>query len=109
MGNAHFWRIGRGINDQDPQTTAHFGLVDECSKLNVNYASSNMLADMLVYQQNPPANLIASLLAWRNTNTSLVNGGAKSFHLHEACSLRICARTRNLRRWMNCDWYITWT
>src|SRR5580704_13567033 len=39
VGNAHYWLIGRGLNDQDPQTMAHFGLVDECSKMNVNYAS----------------------------------------------------------------------
>ena len=55
VGNAHFWLIGRGMNDQDPQTMAHFGLVDEASKMNVNYASSNMFADMFSYQPNADA------------------------------------------------------
>lgn len=78
VGNAHFWLIGRGLNDQDPQTMAHFGLVDEASKMNVNYASSNMFVDMFSYQQNADPTIIASILAWRSTNTSLQNGGAES-------------------------------
>jgi type II secretory pathway component PulK len=78
VGNAHYWLIGRGLNDQDPQTMAHFGLVDECSKMNVNYASSNMFADMLSYMPSVTPDIIASIIAWRNTNTSLANGGAES-------------------------------
>ena len=78
VGNAHFWLIGRGMNDQDPQTMAHFGLVDEASKMNVNYASSNMFLDMFTYQPNSDSTIIASILAWRNTNTSLQYGGAES-------------------------------
>ena len=80
VGNAHFWLIGRAWDSQDPAETAHFGLVDECSKMSVNYASSNMLATLPTVVSLPSltSDMIASILAWRNTNTSLMNGGAES-------------------------------
>jgi len=69
VGESHFWLIGRDTN-----TTAiggaqmSFGLVDEASRLNVNSATSNMLA-MLV-QSMPRANpdIVGAILDWRSTN-----------------------------------------
>jgi hypothetical protein len=80
VGNAHFWIIGRGTYNQDPPETAHFGLVDECSKMNANYVSSNMLATLPTVVSVPTltSDIIASILAWRSTNTSSMSGGAES-------------------------------
>jgi len=80
VGNAHFWLIGQGMNDTDPQTMAHFGLRDESAKLNLNYCSSNILANLAsVYNlQDLTPEVISSILAWRNTNSSLQNGGAET-------------------------------
>jgi type II secretory pathway component PulK len=73
VGDARFWLIGR-TNTQDLITTAHFGLIDEASKLNLNVANSNMLALL----PRMTADLAASIIAWRSTNTSNSGGGAES-------------------------------
>jgi len=73
VGDARFWLIGRG-SDQDAPTTAHFGLIDEASKLNLNYASSNMLFSL----PRMTPQLVASILTWRSTNTTSTSGGAES-------------------------------
>ncbi len=80
VGNAHFWIIGRGTYNQDPPETAHFGLVDECSKMNANYVNSNMLATLptVVSMPSLTSDIIASILAWRSTNTTSMSGGAES-------------------------------
>lgn len=74
VGNAHFWIIGRDPNSQDPPTTAHFGLIDEASKLNLNFAPSNILCMLPRLQFD----VLANVLAWRSTNTSSLSGGAES-------------------------------
>src|SRR5436190_11236512 len=65
IGESHFWLIGRG-NDQTPTDQMTFGLIDEASKLNLNYATSNMLAHL----PSPPMiqDLLAGILDWRGTN-----------------------------------------
>jgi type II secretory pathway component PulK len=73
VGEAHFWLIGRG-SEQDSPLTAHFGLTDESAKLNLNFANSNMLT--LLPRMTP--NLAANILAWRSTNTTSTSGGAES-------------------------------
>ena len=74
VGNAHFWLIGRTNVENLPATTATFGLIDEASKVNLNTASSNMLA--LLPRMTP--DLVNSILAWRSTNTANTTGGAES-------------------------------
>ncbi len=72
VGDAHFWLIGRDTNSPVGPGQVFFGLVDEASKLNLNFASSNMLASLL--QSMPQANpdLAGAILDWRDTN----GGGA---------------------------------
>jgi type II secretory pathway component PulK len=63
VGDAHFWLIGR-----DPSATLSaepfFGLVDEASKLNLNYADTNALA----YLPNMSLDFATAIADWRNTN-----------------------------------------
>ncbi len=72
VGDAHFWLIGRDTNSPVGPGQVFFGLVDEASKLNLNFASSNMFASLL--QSMPQANvdLTGAILDWRDTN----GGGA---------------------------------
>ena len=73
VGNAKFWLIGRG-NPEDSPTMAHFGLIDEASKVNLNTASSNLLINL----PRMTPELVANILAWRSTNTTSMAGGAES-------------------------------
>jgi len=73
VGNARYWIIGRG-SDQDPPTMAHFGLIDEASKINLNSASSNILINL----PRMTPELVNNILAWRSTNTTSLSGGAES-------------------------------
>ncbi|PYK99486.1 MAG: hypothetical protein DME19_08420 [Verrucomicrobia bacterium] len=73
VGDAAFWLIGRG-NPQDPPTTAHFGLVDEASKLNLNTATTNML--LMLPRMTPE--LAANIVSWRSSANSNPSGGAES-------------------------------
>ncbi len=67
VGDAHFWLIGR-----DPSLTPsgatptepYFGLVDENSKLNLNYVNTNIL----LYLPNMTADFINAIQDWRGTN-----------------------------------------
>jgi len=75
VGNATFWLIGRETNNlqMTPDQMA-FGLVDEAAKINLNTATAAML-------QNLPGmtpNLAAAIFDWRNTNSTVSSGGAKS-------------------------------
>src|SRR5215510_12390377 len=55
VGEAHFWLIGRDTNTTSiGGAQMSFGLVDEASRLNLNSASSNMLA--LLVNSMPRAN-----------------------------------------------------
>ena len=72
IADSHFWLIARDTNNPvgsigAPQLS--FGLLDEASKLNLNTASSNMLA----FLPRMTADLTSRILDWRNTN-----GGAAS-------------------------------
>ena len=63
IGDAHFWIIGR-----DPESTSstepYFGLVDEASKLNLNYANTNALS----YLPNMTLDFAQAISDWRSTN-----------------------------------------
>ena len=73
VGDATFWLIGRG-DDQNPPTTAHFGLMDEASKLNLNTATTNML---LALPRMTPE-LAANIISWRSSANSNPSRGAES-------------------------------
>ena len=65
IGDAHFWIIGR-----DPEaassTEPYFGLLDEASKLNLNYANTNALS----YLPNMTMDFAQAISDWRSTNGS---------------------------------------
>jgi DNA uptake protein ComE-like DNA-binding protein len=63
VGDAHYWIIGRDANGDDPNNL-HFGLIDEGSKLNLNYANTNALA----YLPNMTFDFAEAILDWRGTN-----------------------------------------
>jgi type II secretory pathway component PulK len=63
VGDAHYWIIGRDANGDDPNNL-HFGLIDEGSKLNLNYANTNTLA----YLPNMTMDFAQAILDWRGTN-----------------------------------------
>ena len=65
IGDAHFWIIGR-----DPEsassTEPYFGLMDEASKLNLNYVNTNALS----YLPNMTTDFAQAIADWRSTNGS---------------------------------------
>lgn len=64
IGDARFWLIGR---DPDASTTTsdpYFGLVDEASKLNLSYSSTNALS----YLPNMTVDFAQYISDWCNTN-----------------------------------------
>ena len=73
LGDARFWLIGRS-DGQDLPTTAHFGLVDEASKLNLNTATLNML--QMLPRMTPE--LAAAIIDWRDADDTVTPGGAES-------------------------------
>ncbi|MGH7967875.1 MAG: hypothetical protein ACREIC_04020, partial [Limisphaerales bacterium] len=66
VGDAHFWLIGRDTNNLTGPGTVCFGLVDEASKLNVNYAPSNAL----LWLPRMTLDMTQAILDWRSTNAS---------------------------------------
>jgi type II secretory pathway component PulK len=65
VGDAKFWLIGRDPaagNSTDP----YFGLIDEGTKLNLNYASTNAL----LYLPNMTTDFAQAIQDWRGTNGS---------------------------------------
>jgi len=77
VGDAKFWLIGRGYGS-DAATLAHFGLIDEASKINLNMSNGAMLSNLLFNIPRMTPDLIANILAWRSTNTTSRSGGAES-------------------------------
>jgi type II secretory pathway component PulK len=68
VGESHFWLIGRDANGQDQPDVLTFGLVDESSKINLNYAPSNMLASLVTEITGADPDLAPAILDWRDTN-----------------------------------------
>lgn len=64
VGDAHFWLIGRDTNNPVGSGQLCFGLVDEASKLNLNYATSNQI----IWLPNISQDLTCGILDWRSTN-----------------------------------------
>ncbi len=63
VGDAHFWLIGRDPSET-PSSDPTFGLVDEASKLNANYATTNALYNL----PNMTMDLADAIVDWRSTN-----------------------------------------
>ncbi|MGO8764204.1 MAG: hypothetical protein ACLQSR_03600 [Limisphaerales bacterium] len=63
VGDSHFWLIGRDPSG-NPATDPYFGLVDEASKLNVNYTGTNTLYNL----PNMTLDLAQAIVDWRSTN-----------------------------------------
>src|SRR5215831_8640494 len=70
VGDSLFWLIGRDTNSAIGPGRLTFGLIDEASKLNLNYASSNMLAGLIQWLPLASQDLPSAILDWRNTNSS---------------------------------------
>jgi DNA uptake protein ComE-like DNA-binding protein len=66
VGDAHFWIIGRDPSSSD-STDPYFGLVDESSKLNLNYANTNALS----YLPNMTSDFAQAIVDWRSTNSTM--------------------------------------
>jgi len=69
VGDAHFWIIGRNPS-ATPSTEPYFALIDEASKLNLNYARTNALADL----PNMTLDFATAIVDWRNTNGASLYG-----------------------------------
>jgi type II secretory pathway component PulK len=70
VGDSRFWLIGRDTNALSGQGMLSFGLADEAAKINLNSASSNVLAALVSLIPNANQDLPGAILDWRNTNTS---------------------------------------
>ncbi|HEY5040587.1 MAG TPA: hypothetical protein VIK53_01130 [Verrucomicrobiae bacterium] len=66
VGDAKIWLIGRDASGT-PSTDPYFGLIDEGSKLNLNYASTNAL----LYLPNMTTDFAGAIQDWRGTNGNL--------------------------------------
>ncbi|MBT3379959.1 MAG: hypothetical protein HN742_03000 [Lentisphaerae bacterium] len=73
VGNARFWVVGRPT-EENGDSEAAAGLIDEASKLNLNTAT----ADMLKALPGMTAELAAAIIDWRDTDEDPQSGGAES-------------------------------
>jgi DNA uptake protein ComE-like DNA-binding protein len=73
VGESKFWIIGRETNSGAGPNSVTFGLVDEAAKVNLNYATSNML----YYLPRMNQDLVIAILDWRDTN-----GGTGDFQTY---------------------------
>lgn len=72
VGEARYWIIGRS-DRQTALDRPSFGLVDECSKLDLNTATVTMLTNL----PRVTAELAAAIIDWRDTNSDVTTGGAE--------------------------------
>ena len=72
VGDASFWFIGRS-DQQTALDEPWFGFVDEASKLNLNTATLAMLEAL----PRMTPELAAAIIDWRDSNTSITDGGAE--------------------------------
>lgn len=68
LGDGAFWMLRPNPDDE---TQYAFGVVDESSKLNINYAS----ADMLLRLPGMTQELAASIIDWRDADDEVSEGG----------------------------------
>lgn len=74
VGDAAFWFLGRDTTRAATETP-YFALVDEASKLNLNTATLEQLAQ-LPYLTNNPA-LAAAIIDWRDSDSTATENGAE--------------------------------
>jgi type II secretory pathway component PulK len=77
VGNGKFWLIGRDTNDLQTSLQGDhpiWGLVDECSKVNLNSSTAAMLLNLPQMTQNTSA----AIFDWQSTNTTPSTDGAKN-------------------------------
>ena len=71
VGDAHFWLISRDTNlTTSGAGLLTFGLADESSRINLNSASSNLLAGLLLSLPRANPELTSAILDWRDTNAT---------------------------------------
>lgn len=71
VGEARFWLIGRPVDYNVQPDQVFFGLIDEASKLNLNTATADMLANLT----NMTLELAANIVGWRSTNATASTNG----------------------------------
>lgn len=76
-GAPQFWFIGRDRNNP-PTIQPVFGLVDECSKLNLNTATAMMLEALPMI--NMTADLASAIVSWRTRQTQSGGGAANNLY-----------------------------
>jgi len=84
VGDARFWIIGRdpsGSSSTANATEPYFGLIDEGSKLNLNYANTNVLS----YLPNMTMDFAQAIMDWRGTNgTGTLDYGSAGYEAKNA-------------------------
>ena len=73
LGDALFWLLGRDPNAR-PGTMPIFSMVDECSKLNLNTATAEMLANL----PRMTPEFAAAIVDWRDTDSQVSENGAEA-------------------------------
>ncbi|HOE12485.1 MAG TPA: helix-hairpin-helix domain-containing protein [bacterium] len=73
VGDATYWLLGRHP-DAQPDTMPVFSLVDECSKLNLNTATVEMLANLP--RMTPEC--AAAIVDWRDADSQVSENGAEA-------------------------------
>ena len=88
VGSGTFWILGRQPDDSsgnsDMATTPYFGLIDEASKLNLNYVTVDQLGYLPITDTSYTADLIQSIVNWRtgsNSATAVVAGADDNTYL----------------------------
>jgi type II secretory pathway component PulK len=71
VGDGYFWLLRPNLGDDE---TCYYGIRDEVGKVNLNSASYEMLMKL----PNMTSELAASIIDWRDTNSTLTEGGAES-------------------------------
>lgn len=77
LGDAHFWFLGRTDQQQGiaiNQDIPYYGLIDECSKLNLNTATLEMLE--MLPRMTPE--MAAAIIDWRDGDSEISQGGAEA-------------------------------
>ena len=75
IGNTLLWIIGNDYNDTaSSDQKPVFGIMDECSKINLNTASLEMLEGL----PNMTSEFAAAIIDWRDADTELTPNGAES-------------------------------
>lgn len=78
VGEGIFWIIGRDNDAVSEPDEPAIGLVDECSKLNVNEATGDMLEELFDELPETTSDMVAAIIDWRDDDEDITDGGAES-------------------------------